>query len=57
MEDEGIERIATCPRHGRVLIELERLEDPPESWAYHRKVGGRWCRFRVHTWLVRAAPR
>jgi hypothetical protein len=55
--DVEIEYIATCPRHGRVLIELERLADSPESWGYHRKVGDRWCRFRVRSWMVRKAPR
>lgn len=49
-----LEYIATCPRHGRVLIEMERTD--VESWGYHRKLGDRWCRFRVRSWLVRPGP-
>lgn len=36
---DEVERIAVCPIHGRVLIELERLDEPPGhgvttgSWA------------------------
>lgn len=55
--DEPIERFANCPKHGRVLIALERPKGSPESWGWHSKVGGRWCRFRVRSWIVRAAPR
>lgn len=52
-----VERVAECPQHGHVVVELERLMDPPVTFGYHQKDCGRWHRFRVHSWQVRPAHR
>lgn len=48
-----VERTARCPVHGLVVVELERLTSPPETWACHRKPDGRWHRFKIKQWTAR----
>ena len=56
-ETMEIEYIARCPKHGyRGLVVLDDKSDPLATWACHRKVDGRWCRFRVRSYEVRPAP-
>lgn len=50
---DDVVRMAQCPQHGRVIVTLERLREPPITRAYHVKRDGRVHAFRTKSWDVR----